>query len=147
MLLIQLSIDLCARSLWKLLRGSYHRKDEQSRHTQTAGPLERFNIWNWIPALSEGNHPSQKNQTKVDRDRSPATRAQTPSNASTSRTRVPLPTPPKDGLHDISPMVSSRCVKSTVRAPVRAAPAAASQPACPAPITTTRESLDSLKFF
>lgn len=29
--------------------------------------------------------------------------AQTPSNASISRTRWPLPMPPKDGLHDISP--------------------------------------------
>lgn len=62
----------------------------------------------------------------------------TPSSASTSRTSVPFPTPPIDGLHESSPMVSSVCVSSTVRAPVRAAPVAASHPACPPPITTTK---------
>src|SRR6185369_13106675 len=45
--------------------------------------------------------------------------------------------PPIDGLQDISPIVSSRCVSSSVRAPMRAAAAAASQPACPPPTTTT----------
>jgi hypothetical protein len=33
------------------------------------------------------------------------------------------------GLHDIAPMVENRCVTSAVLAPVRAAAAAASQPA------------------
>ena len=33
------------------------------------------------------------------------------------------------GLQDISPMVAKRCVTSAVRAPMRAAAAAASQPA------------------
>ncbi len=37
----------------EILKGSYYHKDEQIRRTQTAGPLERFSIWNWIPALSE----------------------------------------------------------------------------------------------
>ena len=37
------------------------------------------------------------------------------------------------GLQDISPMVANRCVTSAVRAPIRAATAAASQPAWPPP--------------
>jgi hypothetical protein len=60
-----------------------------------------------------------------------------PPSASTSLTRVPLPTPPILGLHDISPTVSSFWVIRSVRAPVLAAPAAASQPAWPPPITHT----------
>lgn len=67
----------------------------------------------------------------------PVTLAHTPSSASTSRTSVPLPTPPMDGLHDSSPIVSIFGVSSSVRAPARAAPAAASHPACPPPITHT----------
>jgi hypothetical protein len=42
-------------------------------------------------------------------------------------------------LHESSPTVSIRWVSSTVRAPVRAAPVAASQPACPPPIIHTTE--------
>jgi hypothetical protein len=68
------------------------------------GPLERFSIRNWMPALS-------------------AIRPMTPSRASISRTRWPLPRPPMAGLQDISPMVSSLWVSSRVRAPVRAAAA------------------------
>ena len=41
------------------------------------------------------------------------------------------------GLHDIAPMVAKRCVTSAVAAPMRAAAAAASQPAWPPPITMT----------
>ena len=48
----------------EILRGSYYHKDEQSRRTQTAGPLERFNMWNWIPALSECKRPSEKDSNK-----------------------------------------------------------------------------------
>ena len=61
---------------------------------------------------------------------SPATRPINPSNASTSRTKVPFPLPraPMDGLQDISPIVSSFCVNKRVPAPVRAAPAVGSQP-------------------
>ena len=59
----------------------------------------------------------------------PATRPISPSNASTSRTKVPFPTPPIDGLQESSPIVSSFCVNKSVLAPVRAAPAAASHPA------------------
>jgi hypothetical protein len=40
-------------------------------------------------------------------------------------------------LHDIAPIVATRCVTSAVRAPMRAAAAAASQPACPPPTTIT----------
>eukprot|EP00053_Salpingoeca_punica_P011585 m.103180 g.103180 ORF g.103180 m.103180 type:complete len:366 (-) comp15711_c0_seq1:2-1099(-) len=89
-----------------------------ARGPQTAGPLLRFKMRNWMPASSH-------------------TRAQTPSSASISRTRWPLPTPPKDGLQDISPMVLIFCVTRAVFAPVLAAAAAASQPAWPPPTTTT----------
>ena len=51
-----------------------------------------------------------------------------------------MPTPPMDGLHDISPIVSSRCVTSSVEAPALAAAAAASHPACPPPTTMTSAS-------
>jgi len=60
-----------------------------------------------------------------------------PSNTSSSRTRWPLPTPPIDGLHDICPASSARNVSRPTRAPRRAAAAAASHPAWPAPITRT----------
>src|SRR6185436_10978559 len=60
-----------------------------------------------------------------------------PPSASTSRTTVPLAIPPIAGLHDIWPMVSRFCVSSSVRAPRRAASAAASAPAWPPPMTMT----------
>src|SRR5262245_6553720 len=41
------------------------------------------------------------------------------------------------GLHDMAPIVPTRWVMRTVFAPIRAAAAAASQPACPPPITET----------
>ena len=85
---------------------------------RTAAPLLRFRMRNWIPARS-------------------IARPMTPSSASISRTRCPLPSPPIAGLHDISPIVARLCVSSSVRAPSRAAAAAASQPACPPPTTTT----------
>src|SRR6478609_369717 len=66
-----------------------------------------------------------------------AARPISPSSASTSRTRCPLPTPPMAGLQDISPRVATLWVSSKVRAPQRAAAAAASQPAWPPPTTTT----------
>ena len=60
-----------------------------------------------------------------------------PSSASISRTRWPLPSPPIAGLHDISPIRSARMVISATDAPIRAAAAAASQPAWPPPTTMT----------
>src|SRR5687767_7978053 len=66
-----------------------------------------------------------------------ATRPISPSSASISRTRWPLPRPPIAGLQDIAPIVSKRCVTSATSAPIRAAAAAASHPACPPPTTTT----------
>ena len=57
--------------------------------------------------------------------------------ASISRAIWPLPMPPMAGLHDICPMASSFIVTSSVRAPIRAAAAAASLPACPPPTTIT----------
>ena len=47
------------------------------------------------------------------------------------------------GLQDITPIVARLCVTSAVRAPSRAAAAAASQPAWPPPTTIT--SKDALK--
>src|SRR3984885_8898143 len=66
-----------------------------------------------------------------------AAHAITPSRASISRTRWPLPKPPIAGLQDISPMVAKRWVTRAVRAPQRAAAVAASHPAWPPPMTTT----------
>src|SRR5215475_13621506 len=66
-----------------------------------------------------------------------ATRPIKPSSASISRTRWPLPRPPIAGLHDIAPMVAKRWVTSATLAPMRAAAAAASQPAWPPPTTMT----------
>ena len=70
-----------------------------------------------------------------------ATRPIRPSSASISRTRWPLPSPPIAGLQDIAPMVAKRWVTSAVRAPMRAAAAAASQPAWPPPMTMTSKRL------
>jgi hypothetical protein len=51
-----------------------------------------------------------------------------------------LPRPPNAGLQDISPSVSMRWVTRAVRAPMRAAAAAASLPAWPPPMTMTSKS-------
>jgi hypothetical protein len=59
-----------------------------------------------------------------------------PPSASISRTIWPLATPPIAGLQLICPTVSRFPVRSATRAPTRAAAAAASVPACPAPTTT-----------
>ena len=53
----------------------------------------------------------------------------TPSKASISLTKCPLPKPPIAGLHDISPIVSILCVKRPVSTPILAEAAAASHPA------------------
>src|SRR5258705_9618576 len=60
-----------------------------------------------------------------------------PPSASISRTRCPLAIPPIAGLQDIFPIRSRFRVSKAVSAPRRAAAGAASQPAWPAPITTT----------
>ena len=77
---------------------------------RTAGPLLALSMRNWMPARS-------------------IARAMTPSSASISHTRWPLPRPPMAGLQDIAPIVALRCVTSRVEAPQRAAAAAASVPA------------------
>src|SRR5438552_4796695 len=66
-----------------------------------------------------------------------ATRPIRPSNASISRTRCPFPRPPIAGLQDIAPIVAKRWVTRAALAPMRAAAAAASQPAWPPPTTIT----------
>ena len=77
---------------------------------RTAGPLLAFNSLNWIPDAS-------------------ATFGITPSKASISLTKCPLPRPPMAGLQDISPIEFLFVVTSAVLTPMRADAAAASQPA------------------
>src|SRR6266851_516085 len=96
----------------------YSLRSAWARGPRTAGPLLRLRTRNWMPARS-------------------IARPMTPSSASISRTRWPLARPPIAGLHDISPIVSIRWVKSSARAPRRAEAAAASQPAWPPPMTMT----------
>jgi uncharacterized heparinase superfamily protein len=51
------------------------------------------------------------------------------------------------GLHDMAPTVEKRCVTRAVVAPIRAAAAAASQPAWPPPITmTSKKSIQNLEY-
>ena len=77
---------------------------------RTAGPLLAFNNLNCIPDASE-------------------TFGITPSNASISLTKCPLPNPPIAGLQDISPTEFLLVVTKAVLTPIRAEAAAASQPA------------------
>ena len=60
-----------------------------------------------------------------------------PPRASISRTICPFAMPPTAGLHDICAILFISIVTRHVCAPRRAAAAAASHPACPAPITMT----------
>ena len=101
-----------------VMAARYSERSACARGPCTAGPLDRFSSLKWMPARSAAIPIS-------------------PSSASISRTRCPLPMPPIAGLQDMAPIVSSRCVRSSVLAPVRAAAAAASQPAWPPPITIT----------
>ena len=48
-----------------------------------------------------------------------------------------------DGLQLIEPRVSMLCVKSRVREPIRAEAKAASEPACPPPITITSKFIEN----
>ena len=89
-----------------------------ARGDHTAGPRPRFSILNWIPARS-------------------VTSPMSPPSASTSRTRCPFAIPPTAGLHDIFAVSSRFTVRRAVESPSRTHAFAASQPACPAPTTTT----------
>src|SRR3972149_8556314 len=67
-----------------------------------------------------------------------------PPSASISVTRCPLAVPPIAGLRGICAPVSGDSVNTAVRQPRRAAAQAASQPACPAPMTaTSKDSMGS----
>ena len=115
------SIDRPARTVASnsaCIASRYSRRSICARGPCTAGPLRRFSRRNWIPARS-------------------AIRPITPSSASISRTRWPLPRPPIAGLQDIAPSVSHAQRHQRGRAPMRAAAAAASAPAWPPPITMT----------
>src|SRR5439155_25574431 len=57
--------------------------------------------------------------------------------ASISRTRWPLARPPIAGLQDMRATARRSSVTMAVAHPMRAEASAASQPACPAPMTTT----------
>ena len=106
-----------AASSWRIA-SRYRSRSAWARGPRTAGPLREFKTLKWMPAWS-------------------MIRPMTPSKASISRTRWPLPMPPIEGLQDISPTVSTFWVTSTVLAPVRALAAAASHPAWPPPTIIT----------
>ena len=89
-----------------------------ARGDHTAGPREVLSSRNCMPTAS-------------------VTSPIIPPRASTSRTRCPLAIPPTAGLHDIWAIRSTLRVRSAVLRPIRAAAIAASQPAWPAPTTTT----------
>ena len=83
-----------------------------------AGPFERLSIRNWMAVAS-------------------VTKAICPPMASISRTICPLAIPPIAGLHDICAILFMSMVTKQVFAPMLAAAQAASQPACPPPMTST----------
>ena len=64
-------------------------------------------------------------------------KAISPPRASSSKTMCDLAMPPMDGLQLMRAAASGSIVTRAVRTPSRAAASAASQPAWPAPITTT----------
>src|SRR5581483_8992799 len=92
-----------------------------ARGPQTAGPLERLSMRNWMPVLSMA-------------------RPINPPRASISRTICPLASPPIAGLQDIWPILSGSMLTSATRAPRRDAAHAASAPAWPPPITMMSKS-------
>ena len=92
-----------------------------ARGLHIAGPFERLSIRNWMEARS-------------------VTIPIRPPNASISRTICPLAMPPTAGLQLIWAILLRSMVISRVSAPRRAAAAAASQPAWPAPTTITSKS-------
>ena len=87
-----------------------------ARGLHIAGPFDRFSIRNWSVEAS-------------------VTTPDMPPSASISLTNCPLAIPPMAGLHDIWAILFMSCVTSRTREPRRAAATAASQPACPAPMT------------
>jgi len=87
-----------------------------ARGDQTAGPCPRLSILKWMLVAS-------------------VTFAISLPSASISRTICPFARPPMAGLQDICATASRLMVSRRVRAPIRAAASAASQPAWPAPIT------------
>ena len=112
--------------IWRLgVFSSLSRQDQINlarshcaRGLHMAGPFERFKIRNWM-AVSSVTNPI------------------CPPNASISRTICPLAIPPTAGLQLICPILFMSMVMRQVFEPKLAAAAAASQPACPAPITIT----------
>ena len=89
-----------------------------ARGLQTAGPLPRLSMRNWMAVAS-------------------VTCPISPPKASISRTIWPLAMPPTAGLQLICPILFMSIVIRHVVAPMRAAAAAASQPAWPPPMTST----------
>lgn len=89
-----------------------------ARGLHMAGPFERLSRRNWMAVRS-------------------VTRPMCPPRASISRTICPLAMPPTAGLQLICPILFMSIVMRHVFEPRPAAAAAASHPACPAPITIT----------
>ena len=98
------------------IRALYSCLSAWARWPRTAGPLDMLRTRNWMPVES-------------------MQRAIWPPRASISRTRWPLASPPMAGLQDIWAIWSMLRVSSRARRPMRAAARAASQPACPPPMT------------
>ena len=89
-----------------------------ARGDHIAGPFERLSMRNCMVVAS-------------------VTSPICPPSASISRTICPLAIPPTAGLHDICAILFMSMVTKRVCAPMFAAAVAASQPACPPPITST----------
>ena len=96
----------------------YFPRSHCARGLHTAGPLPLFSIRNWMAVAS-------------------VMRPICPPKASISRTICPFAMPPMAGLQLICPTLFMSMVMRHVFAPMLADAVAASQPACPPPITIT----------
>lgn len=114
--------------------------------TQTAGPLDRFNTRNAMPALSASIRIERK--TKLSRTCYSPTKSiqgvDLPHHYSLSNSSYTIRKAarvffcePIEGLHEHSPILLRSWVTRTVFAPALAAAAHASEPAWPPPITQT----------
>ena len=115
------SCQICRLGVFSSLRLHSVMKRLRShcaRGLHMAGPLERLSMRNWMAVAS-------------------VTSPLPPPRASISRMICPLAIPPMAGLQLICAILFMSIVMRQVRAPMRAAAEAASQPAWPAPMTST----------
>ena len=122
------STKICLISAWRRsslsqsstarrMRSWYAFLSAWARSECTAGPLPVLSMRLWMNTSSMARPIS-------------------PPSASSSRTRWPFAVPPMEGLQGIIASESRFSVTSSVLWPMRAQASAASQPACPAPMTT-----------